>query len=43
MKKIYENPQIELYWISQNDVLTASGYDDIASDMWLDGVTPQLF
>ena len=43
MKKIYEIPQIELYRISQIDVLTASGFDDTANDMWPGGVDPQIF
>ena len=43
MKKIYEIPQMDIFWSSEVDLLTASGQDDIASDMWTGGVTPAIF
>ena len=42
MKKIYNSPKMELYWILEEDILTASGGDDIANDIWGDGVDPEV-
>ena len=43
MKKIYDCPQLELYRIPEEDIITASGNDDIANDIWGGGVSPQIF
>ena len=42
MKRIYENPEMKFYWGFDEDVVTASGHDDIINDMWSDGVSPQI-
>ena len=43
MKKIYEIPQVKICWLSEIDLLTASGHDDIANDLWTSGVGPEIF
>ena len=43
MKRIYENPELELFRISNEDILTASGFDDIVGDIWGGGVSPEIF
>ena len=42
MKKNYELPEILLIPIPFDDIITASGNDDIADDKF-SGVTPQIF
>lgn len=42
MKKFYDSPKMEIYRILEEDILTASGGDDIANDIWGDGVSPEI-
>ena len=42
MKRIYEIPEMNFLWIPDADVITASGKDDIVSDLWSSGVDPQM-
>ena len=41
-KRIYEIPELDLIRVIDADVITASGNDDIANDLWPSGVSPQL-
>ena len=41
MKNNYEIPEMKFFWGFDEDVITASGHDDIVSDLWSDGVDPQ--
>ena len=42
MKKFYDSPKIEIYRILAEDILTASGGDDIANDIWGGGVEAEI-
>lgn len=42
MRRIYEIPEMDICWNFDADIITASGQDDIYSDIWSGGVTPQI-
>ena len=42
MKKFYDSPKMEIYRILAEDILTASGGDDTAGDIWSGGVDPEI-